>query len=66
MLFIYIINFLAFTGGQTAHKHSKYIAVVADSIVCCHTAPARRREVARVRGNPVIFTIKNLIANFLR
>ena len=29
------------TGGKTAPKNSKYIAVVVDSILCCHTAQAR-------------------------
>ena len=42
------------TGGQTAQENSKNIAVVVDSIVCCHTAPACRRAIARVRGIPII------------
>ena len=33
-------------------KNSKNIAVVVDSIVCCHTAPACRKANALVRGNP--------------
>ncbi len=33
-------------------KNSKNIAVVVNSIVCCHTAPACRKAKALVRGNP--------------
>ena len=40
-------------GGTKRYKEN---AAVVDSIVCCQTAQACRRAIARVRGNPVSST----------